>query len=444
MLTQTDITTGGYRNSYAPGAAPETEEFVTETFDLFITASTYALLQTAIQTINRHFLRVERRRNYRSEWPTFLRILPSGYTAGEEYISEIVDGYFSYDPSALNATGFWPAKIVKTTVSITRRNAWVKETAIQTNLITNANSGTTAPIYNCGDGNGSSPTKRLNYGLLPYATTIGDLPGLLYVNMNNTLVGETIRKVWATNSLYSAAGPVELIEAESGTTAAGSMLPASPDYTNYSGGKYLYYTLTDGTEQEACRWLGAFSGMRYHIMARFTENTSLGNIKFRLRVLSGTTVLWQGEQFSMINPTETIQDLGVVLLPPADKSYFNFTAGLRCSLSLMAQRTTGVTETIKLDYLMLFPADQFQIVNCMVDTAYTNSLVFGENSEGEQIYRNVGGTYYNDLITIGNPITILPKADNYITVLWIAAAGGSEVVRTATLTGGYFPRRRVF
>lgn len=232
-----------------------------------------------------------------------------------------------------------------------QRDGWWERTPVTPPLVTLTNpngSATVLNVYNCNDGSGSAPTKRQNYVDIDTSDIPGDVPTPLYIEVHNNYnvaPGNETLYIGGVGRYSSTELPPLFLEAESGTGGT-----STADAT-CSGGYKKTLTLTTAAETELLYWTvasgGYYAGLWYRILARFASTSSLGVVKFRWQIKSGSSIIWSGPQFLVGDAAEIIQEMGEVQLPTHAMWAGNFV------LSLLGQRTTAVTETVYLDFIQL-------------------------------------------------------------------------------------------
>lgn len=324
------------------------ETDISETVQLVLEGA-QATVQSTVNTINR-YLSDARARNANG-YGDRVYIEARAGTAAEWRRSEITDGRISVTDDGMQA-GLTSGTRTPAQLSITRRGWW--ENTAGTYLPIYNSNGTAASgtgwvdILNCADNRGTAPAKRENWVKLAAAGISGDLaaPVTTWISQETAL--------FSVDSIY-----IGKVTASYGTAAL-NMDDYYRDFdgtadANCSGGSFSPASISTDAETEL--FTATFSttgemmqlgGKPYHVMARFRDSSSLGDVRFRLKVLAGTTPIWTGAKFLLGSATDLIQDLGIVNLPQGISSdWYSFT------LKLYGERLTGDTETINLDFFQL-------------------------------------------------------------------------------------------
>ncbi len=181
----------------------------------------------------------------------------------------------------------------------------------------------------------------------------GDVPSpLMPVLINTYNVAAGVVRVYAGGVACRTVGvlPTLTLEAEAGTGGT----PAVDAACSYKGsGSNTKVALSAGTtEAEMINWTLSntqnYGGLWYKVLGRWAENTNLGSVKLRWRLVAEGVVIWQGQQFLLENSTDLLQEMGEVKLPPI-KGWL----GNNLVLSLTGVSTTGSAVTITLDFIAL-------------------------------------------------------------------------------------------
>ena len=433
---------GGYSPSPGNGS-----DIVTESIQCMI-SGTEAEIKVKIQTVN---LLLDAARRY-ADLPALGPIaLKFRWNHGDMLMASVVlDGQISLQAGGLEAQ--LQAGKVKAQITIKRRGWWDATISTNTNLY-NGNGSSVGPLnlYNCDDRSGVSPNVRSNWVYLKSDANYlqSDLPMPVRLAIQNkTNDTDGISTIYLANNVlpgYITEGTATTrialftMEAESGTGGSDTADAAA------SGGKYRIYSLTTAAETDIISWtlsldLCAYgAGRLYHVMARFhPAGTSIPNVKFRLQLLSGSTVIWNGPQ---VLPTTAnlIQDLGVINIPMGH--WWEVTGGL--NLKITAQRTTGVTETVNLDFVQFFQADDFIKLVGMNELEYNNTLYVGYETYVSTLYRNAGGIKYRDWIAYGPEfMRVYPENSNILMMLVQSGnLAKAEITRLAAVAASYYERR---
>jgi hypothetical protein len=363
-------------------------------------------------------------------------IMSRAGTALEWRRSPVVDGRLSITNDGV-VSGLTSGDRTPATLSITRAGYFENVTGVQIPFY-NSNGTVTdlaeLNLFNCNSGAGTAPNKLQNYALVNSGDVLGDLPAPVSLIVSNSAGGATpINKyiVSLNSANYGTVSPSYYFVDFSGTADA-----------SCSGGSYATSTLSTSAETDmfTANIVGLaqfmqYGGAPFHVMARFRNNTSLGNVKFRLKFQSGTTTVWSGPQFILPN-TNIIQDLGVINLPPGN-TYWG--SG---NLVITGQRTTGSSETIGLDFIQFFGGSYAEL-NGLVSADSSHSIVFGGYTTKVDIYRAAsGGVPLPDWYVHGtNSLMLQPGKTNMLLVLsQTSSPGTAEINHLNSIEASYRPR----
>lgn len=406
---------------------------ITESIPLQLEGSK-ATVRATINSIN-DFLASARRREEGGYGDIVYLMTRTGGTAESWRRSIIKDGKLSVTDDGIIA-GLNSGDRTSASLTITR-DGYFDDLTYRSVEFYNAN-GTTLPrpdddpinLYNCNSGSGTAPTKLQNYAIVDAADIVGDLPAPISLLIGNSAGSIDKYYVSVTTPYEGTATPSYYFYDFSGTADA-----------SCSGGSAASYTLSTAAEADmfSATMTGGplfqqLGGAPYHVIARFRNNTSLGNVRFRLKIKNGAATIWTGQQFMLPN-TDIMQDLGVVNLPPGLP--YSFGSGV---LVISGTRTTGSSETIGLDYIQLFGGDYAELQGLATSDAghYVN---FGGRNK---VISRMGAASmpYLDWIAYGSSTLMLrPGKDNMLQVVsQTSTAGTAEIDHLNSISATYYPR----
>lgn len=410
------------------------ESDITENIPIVITG-VQATVQSTINSINQYLL--DARSRAKNQFGDRVYIEARASASATWRRSEIIDGRLSVTDGGIRA-GLTSGLRTPATLTITRRG-WFEETELQNVLFYNANGTTTQEegnnpinLYNCSSEAGTVPSKLENYAVVDAANIVGDLPTPILINIGNP-PGETAVDKYLISlvaSHYGTVSPVYYFKDQSGTADATCSGGAATSYTLSTSSETNMFTIAI-TGADTFSQLG---GESFHILARFRNNTSLANVKFRLKFLSGSTTVWSGPQI-LLSDTDIIQDLGVMNIPPGDSGSWG--AG---NLVITGQRTTAVSETIGLDFVQFFGGDYAELRG-LVDLTADGYLSYGGADRG-LIHIQGGGAPTRDWIAYGaDALRVYPGRDNMLLILsQTSTPGTAEIDHATTIEAFYRPR----
>lgn len=439
-----DTTATGYDLENLPLQTPIGDpltEHVVETMTVRITGTSKANLRTKLSAVYDFADQV--RRFWNGGNPMLGRIMLQVENTGNTYWSNLYNVQVSHD-NILAAT----LANYQTVVTITyERDGFWELVTVEGNAVTMTNPNGTSTglnIANCNDLTGTSPNVLANYVDIDTSDIVGDVPtpALLRVrNIENVATGDSIVYAGGLASYsagHSAAAPLFM----EGETATGGTNTAD---ATCSGGYKERISVASGAEAELLSW--AFSSNVeyylanwYKIIARWAVATNLGDITFRWKLASGSTVIWEGPQFKLANATNLIQEMGEIPLPPL----LNWTGPL--NLKLFGQQSKGGALTIDLDYIQLMAS------NCVIKVNFTVPMEYNEYGHMPYYFsypnnasaRQSGSVYYYDCYTeFCRAIMLSPGLYYRIHfVIQSETAGTAEKDRNSNILIYYRPRYR--
>jgi hypothetical protein len=371
------------------------ETDISETVQLVLEGA-QATVQSTVNTINR-YLADARKRNANG-YGDRVYIEARAGTAAEWRRSEITDGRISVTDDGMQA-GLTSNARTNANLTITRRGWW--ENTAGTYLPIYNSNGTAASgtdwvdIYNCADNSGTAPAKRENYVKLAAAGISGDLAAPVTTWIREQTV------VFPIQNIY-----VGKVTGNNGTAAL-SMANYYADFSgsadaNCSGGSFSPASISTDAETElfsasltTSATMMQLGGKPYHVMARFRDTTSFADVRLRLKILSGSSTVWNGPRFMLASTTDLIQDLGVVNLPPGMSSEWS---GI--TLKLYGTRITGDTETINLDFLQYF-GGEFVKLHQLVPSSHDMYKYGGHNAALTRYDDHIDGKPFMDMVGYG-------------------------------------------
>lgn len=364
----------------------------------------------------------------------------------DTYRAEILSGRCELEEGTLNVNvGLYGAGRIGARITWRRRYYWEgPETQVP---LTNGNgtddtSGLT--IYNHDDAHAGHD----NYVQIAADDVDGDLPSPARIELTNSYNdSDEDSHVWiGHNVLSDPANFDHILEAEDATGAS-----ATANAT-CSGGEYVATTLSTDSETTMLTWalsssfLTDCNGAHFRVLARFREDATtaanITDVKFRLKLQVDNRTIWQGEQVRpKVGDSYVIRDLGIIRLPPWPIE--SGQSSVAMNLLLTGQRTSGVNETIDLDFLMLVPTDGFRLLERVGDgVAYNERLV--DDGISETVYVDTGASTArrSNVVAVGKPVMLWPNTLQRLYFLihtW--TANNAEIVRTHTVKVYYRPRR---
>ena len=220
--------------------------------------------------------------------------------------------------------------------------------------IGNANSG---KVFNCNDGSGTAPNKRINSAYVTANMILGDLPTPVKLTIEN-LYTENLGHLWiGLNKTRPNWNTGWMLEAES----AIGVTPVS--MAGASGGAIVQGTLAFGSAQPILRWaiseqlVSMMKGQRLRMLLRPHFSGAYSEFKYKLRIVEGVTPVWETDwALETQDYARHWLDMFDFRMPPWLEGEANL-AGL--TLELWATPNRAGTWTWAFDDVMLFAQDGF-------------------------------------------------------------------------------------
>jgi len=442
--TTIDLQANGYRviDPFVPVIAEDLNKPVEERVTVSIRAATESERENMLRAITRSFVYAETHKT----GPKGAYVKFAISETVQLYRARLLGGSSMFEPGL---TQYWRDGRIVVTLSLKREPVWESDT-LQSITLANANasgsSGT--PFYNCNDGSGSAPNKRVNYGDIAAASIDGDQPAPAWLSFKNDSTDVwTVYKIFAglNYSGYDGTAPApHWFEAEDGN------YPSEVTDSTASGGEYGQRTLSENgssgpNENELIAYWGLtaaqikrMAGSYYHVIARFTDTATMQQVKYKFGVVMGD-VASKGPLIRVTND-QSIQDLGAVQIPPAfiDPAQ-SYTAS---NVYLYGTRYDLAAVTVKFDWLMLMPADNFRVYQTLSGGA-TDGLAYGhtliDDPQTGQVYVQASGAYRHPWLALGPPLMLHPGRNHRLLLCWFGA--DSKPARRAVVTLKYRPKK---
>ncbi len=433
-----DFQAGGYilLDGFYPEAATDPNKPVTDRATVLVVGSSLTDLENKIRAVNRAL-----------DWARTHPRAADGawlyYAVSEDldaWRALITDGVVMLDGSLGNKIREFKARI---TVVIEHTPYWDgPEAQIP---LSNANGlGNTSglPVYNCNDGSGSAPTKRVNYADVDGADVGGDLPGPTRLEILNTYASGNLYDVWIGQNVTD---PTHLNPILEGEAASGGN---SISNSGSSGGSYRKFDLYPGAETEMFTWTlsstvtNACQGAFYKFLLRFASGAAyLPYVRFQLKLKWNLTTIWQSGQVIPDNDRAIcIRDLFTARIPP----WLIGQSGLdEVDLVLTGQQSAGYTMSLGLDFMQITPADGFRHVMFNGYGAPQNYRIV-DDGINELLYVDAGDGSAKAGVLVGYqaPIRLHPGIDQRLYFLMHSnAANQAEIARRISVKLFHSPRR---
>lgn len=419
---------------------------VTESADLFLRASTTALLQTLVRSIEAMLEKAHRRQRTGVGSRVFWQVQLDGEAAA--WRSEILTGRLVLDEDGL---GWWPNKAVKAMLSITRLPFFEgAETELQ--LLTSNQAAATGgrTIVNHDD----SGTGHDNWVEIAAAQVAGSLPAPVRLQLTNTSGAAR------TYSTFYVATAISVTIAEGVVLLSGMVLEAewlnsATGDANSSNGNHSARGYTaSGNETVTGSFLFDVSaaqvqqmaGQYCRVLARFP---SLGPAPIWITMVlqdSNNSELWRGPELLVHATTSDLRlkDLGALPLPPVPLGVLGSGAPtVHLAVQYRAVLSAGQTLTCNLDFIQITPVEFLRVLR-VSGSPYTqvanNAAVMLDEIENIA-YFLTSGERMSGLVRDGAPVMVVPGQAQRIMVLCDEGGNAMNISRTFSVQAWYRPRR---
>lgn len=408
------------------------ETDISESIPIFFEGA-QATVQSTINSVNQYL--ADARARAENGYGNRVYLESRAGTAAAWRRSEIIDGRLSIDDSGIRA-GLASGLRTPATLSITRRG-WFEDTAALSLPLTNSNGTFTYPnyqrVYNCDDGAGTTPAIRNNWISIPSASITGDLPAPVFIKIKLSS-GNPIRLYAAHGISYNNnINHTYFYSDQSGTADA-----------NCSGGYYKSTAIPDSYDQELAAIVIANSailrqlgGAPYRLVLRFRDTTSITNVKYQIGISTGGLYIWRSpwKRITSVYTGEIMHEFGPVNIPPGIS-----TSWTNLRVSVLGSRLTSNTETIGIDYAVLF-GGEFVNLKEIFNSSISADSVINYGGLNKVIYRDdVTNKACKDIIALGaETLTVVPGVDN-IYHFAIQDTGGAAITVYANVGMRYNPR----
>lgn len=394
-----------------------------------------ATARAAERDLNRLFQQARDYRLFRVGVPVYVQFRPDGDATtyrSELFAPAAIDlvGKVDHTEGALDLE--WVNNMLALQLYWSRRYYWESTTEEELSL-TNGN----------GSGTGGRAVRNHNDGgvghdnLVYVATDVkGDLLTPIRLDMKNTYndsdrVGDiTVGHNYRARTLAS----MNVVVEGEATTAGGTNI------ANAGASNGLYRQITaPSTETLVAEFdltgtqLGYLAGNNYRIQARMMGGSATCYMQARVR-LAGLSTLYSDESWRRVESgLVTISD--GIPLPPAGVQ-----AGSLANVSLALYARGATSGNILLDFVQLTPTDSFaQYRQTGYGLPYNATLT--DDGILDVVYSNFGAGNITNYVRYGQPVMLMPGADNHLYFLWGSWTGDADIERTMTVRAWYRRRR---
>jgi len=297
-------------------------------------------------------------------------------------------------------------------------------------------------VYNCNDGDGTSPNKRNNYVEIGAASVVGDLPAPARLEMTNQFnSANRLYNIWLGHNVRSTPDLFQhMIEGESASYGGSDVVNAA-----YSAGKLRTFTWAVDTQTIIARWaldttfLNRANKRWFKILAGFTNGISAGiRLQSKITFPSGTPLTVVASSQEVVTTTSRIQEIGELQIPPWLLSSGDLSA---VDLTLYAKKTGG--GSVSIDYLQITPVDGYRVLMPRgYGAAYQVRVV--DDGISDQIWTDgwSGGGKTGHYTAVGKNLKLVPGELQRIYFLQNGDTGDIDITRLLNVKAFYRPRRR--
>jgi hypothetical protein len=419
-----DLNAAGYRvlNGYFPETG--NESMVTDSFDLMVTGTTEADLESKIRAVE---LALSYARDHQ-HGPDGVWLLFSPHSGVlDEWQSRVSGGVVLHDSKLARR---WKETKAKVEVVVERRGYW--ETVDPVTLTVDnggGDPGTSANIVNHEDAGAGDDF----FVEIEGDDIIGGLPAPAIIEYKNTTnTARTVNNLlvghFAASAPHNPPVATSLILEGTGSNDA-----------NCSGGAYLGLSWSDENESQAANWSVATLAFRqrsYKFVARFQATFAYSDLWMKIKLLSGSDILAE-TRWALMEASRSLQVIGSIQIPPFRHGNYidigNLTIGLY-------EKRAGGAGTANLDFLAMIPQDSWRKFKAISGLAYNETLM--DNPVTETLVTAAGEAFkVTHMLDEGNPVMLQPGVKNVLYFLHDCDDGSAAIARTANVAVKYHPRR---
>jgi hypothetical protein len=438
--TTTTLTSGSYTINYSPQNAGEYSDYVTESIEIGVTATTPELLHTAIAALNNEFRLAGKYHLEKIGDPVYLSWQPQGWTAAVR--SQVIGGAAALSPNLLGYE--WANGSTDVQVSWTRQNFWEDETATTAQLWNASGSWTTT-----GSASNTYDTTHDNWACVSDAIT-GDIPADVILTLTNTNAGDGSAYL---EDIYVGAGKhipsLSIYEAENAVNVATEMAVTGSALSSASNESYVNWVWSGAEAYNTMYWTISsaaatlYGGKYYNIFMRFAAAAPTANqdVKFRLSYAVGLATAGE-TPWVPLSTTKYLQYIATIRIPP----YMLTDTGAALNLELWLRASTSGAHTMKLDFVGIMPTEagfrRLIPMNSAQSLVLTNRYLADDGFTGAITSYNAAGQSFNSYAGKGK-LQLLPGQANYLYFLHSRSDQTALPARTLNVKLDYRKKWRV-
>jgi hypothetical protein len=279
-----------------------------------------------------------------------------------------------------------------------------------------------------------------------YLDTIeGDMPTPLMVTLANTDATSNLETIWLAQMMEDGKEFPFLFDVMDSDTGSNSADASS------CHGYMRTYTITTSEAKVTGwtiyqEWLTILSGSFCRVLCKFSDNTDIDNVRWKLKLLSGSTVLWVSKAIRFDDTYQTVdryvRELKSIQLPPDRFVDGNLPSDL--TLELWGVSMTGSSVSIDIDCLMILPVDGGNYKMLRSLSSLLTTEVVTDDGINNFAYKWDSGTglIVANIVSKGNKLYVTPGRMGMVYIIETTDDNLSIVGRQTQVALQYRPRRR--
>jgi len=355
--------------------------------------------------------------------------------------SEVIHGRVEYDPNVLHYP--WPKKPIHLYIGVRRRYYWEALDLTQIELTSLGVAKTANPIvmYNHTD------VAHANYADIAAADVEGSLitPATIKLTVQAAGSGLFYNYFWLSRNVNANPATFNhIVEGEAAESGYLTRVPATPNYTLYSGG-YGNQRSIPAAKGIICKWalssalLQAANSQYFHVLMRLLSAPDISQRPYTyLRLKFQLSTIWEGPK-TFWESACTMQDLGIIQLPPWVYSVGNPSP---LYLELVGADVSGVAQTITIDFLSLLPTDSWLLLD---QNGYSlpadEEIIYDGDLDRVQGHDPAAALNYNIWSRQGMQFMLHPNKAQRLYMHLNTTTGGSPMTGTVGMQVYYRPRK---
>lgn len=414
--------------------APPVYQNVTESLDLFLRATTTALLQALVRSIEGMLEAAHRRQRLRIGARVFLQVQLDGEASA--WRSEVLVGRLRLDEDGL---GWWPNKAVRAQLIVQRR-PWFEGAEVELALSTSSQTAATGgrAVVNHDD----ADTGDDNWVQIASDQVGGSLPAPVRVELTNASgASRSFSTFYLALLADGVAGQTVTLEMEAQNATVTSDSGCSGGayaafaYTATEAGTVVFprvYTVTAGL-------VAAMAGRYVRLLGRFVGLSAPMWASVYLQDASNHTLWWGPEVLVQATATDLrLKDLGAIPLPPVD---LGASAGaVKIVVQFRQALADDETATCNFDFMQVMPTECLRVLRAY-ETPVANGGVVVLDEIEDTGYFVLGGVRVAGLAREGTRLLLKPGQTQRVAMLCDEGGNAMNIGRAFAVRMWYRPRR---